>query len=297
VNVNVGSFSDESDVAPMPIPANAPIEGAPAPGDNHVLVLDKSSCWLYELYQGSVSAGQWSATGSTIWDLLGYNNRPYTWTSADAAGLPIFPGLVRFDEVSAGAINHAIRFTVPATQSGFVSPATHWAGNSSTSPIPMGLRLRLKSSFNVSTFSANNQVILNAMKKYGLILADNGSAMFITGAPDNRWNDSDLHLLGSVTAANFEVVQMPTIITRTNVPQGTAPVIGSFTASSTSVTAGTAVTLSWQATGASYYVINPQIGPVRGNSLGVTPAATTTYTLSATNSFGRTNATVTVTVH
>lgn len=298
VNVNIGAFSDESDVVPMPIPANAPIEGAPAAGDNHVLVLDKNGCWLYELYQGSVTAGgQWSATGAAVWDLQAYNNRPYTWTSADAAGLPIFPGLVRFDEVASGSINHAIRFTVPATKSAFVSPATHWAGNSSTSPIPMGMRLRLKSTFNVSTFSANNQVILNAMKKYGLILADNGSAIFITGAPDNRWDDNDLHQLGTVTAANFEVVQMPTVITSGNVPQGTAPTISSFTASATSVTAGTAVTLSWQATGASYYLVNPQAGPVRGNSAVVNPSATTTYTLAATNEFGRSNASVTITVH
>jgi hypothetical protein len=297
VNVNVGQFSDESDVVPMPIPADAPIEGAPNPGDNHVLVLDKSSCWLYELYQGSFSAGQWSATGSAIWDLQTYNNRPYTWTSADAAGLPIFAGLVRFDEVASGAINHAIRFTVPGTESAFVSPATHWAGTDSKSPIPMGIRLRLKSTFNVSTFSANNQVVLNAMKKYGLILADNGSAIFISGAPDSRWDNNDLHLLGSVTAANFEVVQLPTVITSANVPQGASPAIGSFTASATSVAAGTAVTLSWQATGASYYLVNPQAGPVRGNSVAVTPSATTTYTLTATNSFGRSTASVTVQVH
>jgi hypothetical protein len=297
VNVNIGQFSDESDVVPMPIPIDAPIEGAPNPGDNHVLVLDKSSCWLYELYQGSVTAGQWSATGSAIWDLQTYNNRPYTWTSADAAGLPIFAGLVRFDEVASGAINHAIRFTVPSTESAFVSPATHWAGTDNTSPIPMGIRLRLKSTFNVSTFSANNQVILNAMKKYGLILADNGSAIFISGVPDSRWDNNDLHLLGSVTAANFEVVQLPTVITSANVPQGASPAIGSFTASATSVAAGTAVTLSWQATGASYYLVNPQPGAVRGNSVVVTPSATTTYTLTATNSFGRSNASVTVQVH
>jgi hypothetical protein len=204
---------------------------------------------------------------------------------------------VRFDEVASGAIRHAIRFTVPGTKSAFVSPATHWAGNDSTSPIPMGMRLRLKSGFNVSGFSANNQVILNAMKKYGLLLADNGSAMFITGAPDSRWDNNDLHQLGTVTASNFEVVQMPTIITSTNVPSGAAPTIGSFTASSTSITAGTAVTLSWQATGASYYLMNSLVGPVRGNSVVVTPSATTTYVLTATNSFGRRTASVTVTVH
>jgi hypothetical protein len=225
-----------------------------------------------------------------------YNNRPLTWTSADAAGLPIFAGLVRFDEVAAGAINHAIRFTVPVTKSAFVSPATHWAGNSSSSPIPMGMRLRLKAGFNVSGFSASNQVILNAMKKYGLLMADNGSAMFITGAPDSRWDNTDLHKLGTVTADNFEVVQMPATITSANVPQGSAPTISSFTASATSVTAGTAVTLSWQAAGASYYLLDP-VGPVRGNSVVVNPSATTIYTLSATNSFGRTQKTITIQVH
>jgi len=296
VAVNVGGFASQSDVVPSPIPATAPIEGFPTAGDNHVLVLDKSNCWLYELYQGSVTAGQWSATASTVWDLQTYNNRPYTWTSADAAGLPIFPGLVRFDEIANGAINHAIRFTVPGTKAAFVSPATHWAGTDSTSPIPMGMRLRLKSGFNVSTFSATNQIILNAMKKYGLLLADNGSPMFISGTPDSRWDNNDLHLLGNVTASNFEVVQIPTVITSANVPTGTAPTIGSFTTSATHVAAGTAVTLTWQATGASYYLVTPQAGPVRGNSVVVNPAATTTYTLSATNAFGRTKATVTVQV-
>ncbi|HEX7288488.1 MAG TPA: hypothetical protein VF532_20050 [Candidatus Angelobacter sp.] len=297
VSVNVGQFAGESDVVPMRLPATAPIEGAPNPGDNHVLLLDKSNCWLYELYQGALTAGQWSATGSAVWDLETYNDRPYTWTSADAAGLPIFPGLVRFDEVAAGAINHAIRFTVPGTKSAFVSPATHWAGTNSSSPIPMGLRLRLKSTFDVSKFSAANQVILNAMKKYGLLLADNGSAMFLSGAPDSRWDNNDLHLLGTVTASNFEVVQMPAAITSTNVPAGAAPTIASFTASSLNVTAGTAVALTWQASGASYYLVNPQIGPVRGNSVTANPSATTTYTLTATNAFGRKTASVTITVH
>jgi len=296
VAVNVGAFANQSDIVPSPIPVTAPIEGFPTAGDNHVLVLDKSNCWLYELYQGSVTAGQWSATSTTVWDLQTYNNRPYTWTSADAAGLPIFPGLIRFDEIVNGAINHAIRFTVPGTKAAFVSPATHWAGTDSASPIPMGMRLRLKSGFNVSTFSTTNQIILNAMKKYGLLLADNGSPMFISGTPDSRWDNNDLHLLGGVTASDFEVVQLPTVITSGNVPTGTAPTIGSFTSSAPHVAAGTAITLTWQATGASYYLVTPQAGPVRGNSVVVNPAATTTYTLSATNAFGRTKATVTVQV-
>lgn len=295
-NVVVNIYAGESDVTPMPIPASAPIEGAPNPGDNHVLVLDKSGCWLYELYQGSLSNGQWSASGAAIWDLQNSNNRPYTWTSADAAGLPIFPGLVRYDEVAAGSIKHAIRFTVPKTKSAFVSPATHWAGTNSTSPIPMGMRLRLNSSFDVSTFSAANQVILNAMKKYGLILADNGSAIFISGAPDSRWDNNDLHQLGTVTASHFEVVQMPVAITSSNVPTGSAPTISSLTASATTVSPGTSVTLNWQANGASYFFVNPQIGPVRGTSAVVNPTATTTYTLTATSAYGRNTASITIQV-
>lgn len=296
VNVSVGAFASESDITPMPIPASAPIEGFPNPGDNHVLVVDKTNCFLYELANGAVSGGNWSAAGTTVWDLQTYNNRPYTWTSADAAGLPIFPGLVRFDEVSANALNHAIRMTVPATRSAFVSPATHWAGNSSTSPIPMGMRLRLKSTFDVSTFSANNKVILNAMKKFGMIVADNGSAMFISGVPDSRWDNNDLHLLGNVAASNFEVVQMPTLITSANVPTGPGPAITGFTASPTHVAANGNVTLAWQATGASYYLIGPQVGPVRGNSVVVNPSTTTTYTISAVNAFGKNTANVTVNV-
>ena len=296
VNVAVSAYATESDITPTPIPANAPIEGAPNPGDNHVLVLDKSGCWLYEFYQGSFANGQWSASGSAIWDLQNYNNRPYTWTSADAAGLPIFPGLVRYDEVAAGSIKHAIRFTVPRTTSAFVSPATHWAGTNSTSPIPMGMRLRLKSSFDVSTFSPANQAILNAMKKYGLILADNGSAMFISGAPDSRWDNNDLHQLGTVTASNFEVVQMPVAITSSNVPTGAAPTISSLSASAMIVLPGTSVTLNWQANGAAYYFVNPQVGPVRGTSVVVNPTSTTTYTLTATNSYGRNTASITIQV-
>jgi len=203
---------------------------------------------------------------------------------------------VRYDEVAAGSIKHAIRFTVPRTTSAFVSPATHWAGTNSTSPIPMGMRLRLKSSFDVSTFSPANQAILNAMKKYGLILADNGSAMFLSGAPDSRWDNNDLHQLGTVTASNFEVVQMPVAITPSNVPTGAAPTISSFSASAMTISSGTSVTLNWQANGASYYFVNPQVGPVRGTSAAVNPTSTTTYTLTATNTYGRNTASITIQV-
>ena len=224
--------------------------------------------------------------------------RPYTWTSADAAGLPIFAGLVRYDEVAAGKIAHALRFTLPQSQAAFVPPASHWAANS-TNPLaaPMGMRLRLKASYDISSFSTNVQVILKALQKYGMIMADNGSAMYISGAPDNRWDNNDLHNLSQVPASAFEVVQMNPVYTSANVPQGAAPSIGSFTTSSSSVSSGSSVTLSWAVSGATYMIVSPQVGAVRGTSVSVMPTQTTTYTLYATNQYGRTTATVTVTVN
>lgn len=300
VDVNYMAYGDESDPGPMPIPVNAAIEGYPNPGsgDRHVLVLDNANCFLYELYSSYPQTSTWNADSGAVWDLLSNEQRPYQWTSADAAGLPIFPGLVRYDEVAAGQIRHAIRFTLARTRAAFTPPASHWAANS-TDPNapPMGMRLRLKASFNVSGFSAANQVILNAMKKYGLILADNGSSMYISGAPDDRWDNNDLHALGNVHASDFEVVQMNPVYTAANVPAGVSPQIGSLTASATNVSAGTSVTLSWQATGASYVIISPGLGAVRGTSASVTPSKTTTYTLYATNAFGRATAAVTITVH
>ena len=300
VPVTLGAFFDESDPGPEPISSNALIEGYPKPGngDRHVLVLEKDSCWLYELYHASLSKGNWSADSTAIWDMTINEQRPYTWTSADAAGLPVFVGLARYDEVAAGAINHALRFTVPTTQRAFVLPATHWAStNTSTNAPPMGLRLRLKASFDISGYPADDQVILTAMKKYGLILADNGSGIFISGAPDNRWNNADLNLLKQITASNFEVVQTGTIYTPANVPTGPSPTISSFSANPTMVSAGQPVTLSWSVTNSTYNIIDPTAGPVRGTSIVVNPSATTTYTLYTTNQFGRTTATVTVTVH
>jgi hypothetical protein len=300
VPVTLGAFFDESDPGPEPIPSNALIEGYPKPGngDRHVLVLEKDGCWLYELYKATLKGGKWSADATSIWDMTINEQRPYTWTSADAAGLPIFVGLARYDEVAAGAINHALRFTVPTSQRAFVLPATHWA-STTTDPNapPMGTRLRLKATFNVSSFPADDQVILNALKKYGMILADNGSAIFISGAPDDRWNNNNLNLLKSITASNFEVVQMGTIYTPANVPTGPSPTISSFTANPMSVTAGSPVTLSWSVSNSVYNLIDPQAGAVRGTQIVLAPAATTTYTLYATNQYGRTTATVTVTVH
>jgi hypothetical protein len=300
VPINFTAYGSESDPGPMPIPVTALIEGYPAPGsgDRHVLVLDSSNCWLYELYSSYPNAASWNAASAAVWDLTADEQRPYTWTSADAAGLPIFPGLARYDEVAAGQINHALRFTLQSSRAAFVLPATHWAANSSNAlAAPMGMRLRLKASFDISSFSAANQVILAALKKYGMIMADNGSSMYISGAPDDRWNNSDLHNLGSVTAADLEVIQMNPIYTSANVPSGASPAISSFTASSQSVSAGTQVTLSWSVTGASYLIVSPDVGAVRGTSVTVTPSQSTTYTLYATNAFGRTTATINITVH
>ncbi|MGB8542916.1 MAG: IPT/TIG domain-containing protein [Candidatus Acidiferrales bacterium] len=300
VVINFTAYGSESDPGPMPVPANAPIEGYPNPGsgDRHVLVIDNSTCWLYELYSAyPQNDGSWNAASAAVWDLTADGQRPVTWTSADAAGLSIFAGLARYDEVASGEIKHALRFTLQNSRAAFVPPASHWAANSTSQfAAPMGMRLRLKSSFDISGFSAANQVILTALQQYGMIMADNGSNMYISGAPDDRWNNDDLHNLDQVTAADFEVVTMNPIYTQSNLPVGASPVINSFTASASTVASGTPVTLQWTATGASYFDLTPQIGAIRGNNVVVTPSQTTTYTLNATNEFGRTTVTVTITV-
>jgi hypothetical protein len=298
VTINFTEFGDESDPGPMPIPLNAPIEGDPNPsGDQHVLILDNSNCWLYELYNASPSGSAWNAGSAAVWDLTADEQRPYTWTSADAAGLPIFPGLARYDEVAAGAINHALRVTLNSSIAAFTPPASHWAATSTNAnAAPMGMRLRLKASFDISGFSAANQVILTALQKYGMIMADNGSNMYISGAPDDRWSNDDLHNLGSVTNQDFDVVQMDPIYTAANIPTGAVPSISSFTASPQSVSAGTPVTLSWAVTGASYLIVSPDIGATRGTSVVVSPSQTTTYTLYATNAFGRSTASLNIAV-
>jgi hypothetical protein len=300
VAINFTAYASESDPGPMPVPASAPIEGYPNPGsgDRHVLVLDNSNCWLYELYSSYPQTdGSWNAASAAVWDLQNDEQRPLTWTSADAAGLSVFAGLARYDEVASGAIKHALRFTLQNSRAAFVPPASHWAATTTNaSAAPMGMRLRLKSSFDISGFSATNQVILTVLQKYGMIMADNGSNMYISGAPDDRWDNDDLHNLDQVTAADFEVVQMNPIYTQSNLPTGAVPVIASFSASPTTVSAGANVTLSWNVTGASYLDVTPQVGAVRGNSVVVTPSQTTTYTLNATNEFGRSTATFTITV-
>ena len=203
-------YADESDPGPYPIPLDAPIEGGSAStGDRHVLTLDVDNKLLYEVFDAhyNTTAGRWEAGSGAIWDLDGNALRPAGWTSADAAGLPILPGLVRYDEVASGEITHALRFTVPRTQKAYVYPATHYA-SSSTDPglPPMGLRVRLKAGYDISGFPVEVQVILRALKKYGMIVADNGSAWYISGAPDPRWNDDALHALSLVKGSDFEAV-------------------------------------------------------------------------------------------
>ena len=300
VKITYKLYGDESDPGPMPIPSNAPIEGYPKPGngDRHVLVLDRDNCWLYELY-GSHEAknGNWSAGSGAVWNLLADETRPYTWTSADAAGLPIFPGLARYDEVAAGAINHALRFTLQYSQAAFTPPASHWAANSTSQyAAPMGMRMRLKSTFNISGFPPQSQVILRALQQYGMIMADNGSSIYISGAPDDRWDNDDLGALKSVPASAFEVLLISPLYTQENIPQGANPTITSFTANPQTVSPGAPVTLSWNVSGQEYNIISPQVGLVAGTSLVVTPPKTTTYTLYSTNQYGRTTAKAKVTV-
>lgn len=201
-------YDDESDPGPYAVPLNAPIEGGPnATGDRHAIAIDTTNCILYELYRAFPGASSWTADSGAIYDLRSNALRPLTWTSADAAGLPIAPGLVTVDEVLSGEIRHAIRFTAPQTRREFVWPARHYASSLTGTQYPrMGERFRLKASFDISPYPADVQVILRAMKKYGIILADNGSAWYITGAPHASWNDDELHDLGGIKGSDFEVV-------------------------------------------------------------------------------------------
>jgi hypothetical protein len=197
-------YADESDPGPYPIPSSPKIEGG---SDAHLLLWDTEGCNLYEIFAASKSGGQWSGGSGAIWDLRSNALRPDGWTSADAAGLPILPGLVRHDEVAAGAILHALRFTAPRTCSNHVYPARHDAGSyGCASYPPMGLRVRLKASVDISGFPAQAQVILVALKRYGMLLADNGSPWYVTGAPNAGWDDDALHTLQQLHGSDFEAV-------------------------------------------------------------------------------------------
>jgi hypothetical protein len=210
--IHYTAYGDESDPGPFPVPPRAPVEGGNgSDGDRHLLVVDRSACKLYELYRAFYVAKprpHWNADSGTEWDLRSAARRPEGWTSADAAGLPIFPGLVRYDEVAAGHLEHAIRVTFDSTRNAWVHPASHCAGDTAeASAPPMGLRLRLKAGYGLGRFSGAAKTIAQAMKRYGLIVADNGSNWYFSGSSDSRWDDGNLDQLKRIPGSAFEVVK------------------------------------------------------------------------------------------
>jgi len=209
------AYPDQSDPGPYPFPKNTRIEGGKgAKGDRHALVVGEKSCKLYETYDTFYVGPGWRAANGAVFDLSSNKLRPDCWTSADAAGLPITPALVKYAEVQNGVIEHAMRFTVATTQAAYQHPATHYASsNQDPNEPPMGLRVRLKASFDTSSFTGESLVVLTALKKYGMFLADNGSDWYISGATDTRWNDNDLDQLKTVSASNFEVVKLGQLYT------------------------------------------------------------------------------------
>jgi hypothetical protein len=236
-------YADESDPGPYPVPPGAPIEGGPAStGDRHVLVVDKDQCRLWELYSAYPQGGgsSWTAGSGATWSMTSNAMRPLGWTSGDAAGLPVLPGLVRYEEVVAGQIDHAIRFTAPRTADAYVWPASHKAPTGGSADPPMGAWFRLAAGYDISGFSATNQVILQAMKTHGMVLADNGSSWFTSGAPNPGWNDDDLQLLRSVPGSAFEAVDVSSLpvsptsyAVRTGAPSTTSTTVPPPTTTST----------------------------------------------------------------
>jgi hypothetical protein len=280
------TYADESDPGPYATPLNAPIEGGSgSTGDRHVISVDTDHCILYELYSAYPQSASWGAGSGAIFNLLSNALRPSGWTSADAAGLPVFPGLVRYDEIAAGEIRHAIRFTVPQTQKAFVWPARHYASSlTGTQYPPMGARFRLRASFDISGYSPTNQIILRALNKYGMILADNGSAWYLSGAPDDRWNNDDLHKLGAILGSDFEAVDVSSLMIDPNSGQAkqsttvsvtvgpasaTVPVntAAQFTAT---VTNATTQSVNWTVNGAPGG--NSTVGLISTNGLYTAPA-------------------------
>jgi len=207
--VHYTAYGDESDPGPFPVPKGAPVEGGNgSDGDRHVLVIDRASCTLYELYRAFFTGGHWNADSGTRWDLRSAARRPDSWTSADAAGLPVFPGLVRYDEVAAGHLDHAIRVTFDSTRNAWVHPASHCAGDTSNPNAPaMGTRLRLEAGYGLGGFSGGAKVIAEALKRYGMIVADNGSNWYFSGSSDRRWDDDNLNQLKRIPGSAFQVVR------------------------------------------------------------------------------------------
>lgn len=203
-------YASESDKGPYPIPRRPKIEGG---SDRHMLIVDRDNCVLYELYAARKTTTGWRAGSGAIWNLKSNALRPAGWTSADAAGLPILPGLVRYDEVAAGVIRHALRFTAPVTRRQYIFPARHFAADSNDASLPpMGLRVRLKASVDISRFGPQARVLLQALKDYGMILADNGSPWYVTGAPSAGWDDDDMHELQTLHGSDFEAVDTSSLV-------------------------------------------------------------------------------------
>lgn len=205
-------YADESDAGPYPIPENPAIEYS---SDHHILTVDTDDCKLYEIYAASFEHGKWRGGSGAIWDLNSNALRPETWTSADAAGLPILPGLVRYDEIAQGEIMHALRFTAEET-AGYIWPARHQTSDPQGGVPPMGARFRLKADYDISGFPPEMQILLKAMKTYGIMLADNGSNWYVTGAPDERWDNDMLHSLDTLTGNDFEAVDTSSLMVDPN---------------------------------------------------------------------------------
>ncbi len=324
VGINVIDYATESEVVVAPYPAGdyVAIEGDPTDcggwpdtyiGDNHTLVLDRHTCWIYETFQTNRCNGLYDVASETIWDGVNYNARPWGWTSGDAAGLSIFAGTLKYTEAASGTVSHAIRFTMEPTLGDsnggyFVLPASHAASSTTTANLlPEGARLRLKSSVNISGYSAINQAILTGLKNFGMILADNGGNLEPIGDTDPNWNDSDLGNLHAITVSDFEVVQMTpsykgmdSVSAPTDYPES-LPSITSFSASPTTVNPGSSTTFSYTVTGTNYdanygaetgvpYAYIDNVGPIRltgpcpcSGTVTITPTATQTYTLYAMN--------------
>ncbi len=310
ISYDPAAYLDQSDVTPQPVNSTVVIEGGPtdcqgAPtSDQHTLIVDKHGCFLYETDGMGTCKGAYTAYGSTVvWDLVSNERRPYSYTSADAAGLPIFPLIAKYDEAAAGAMNHALRMTFTQTKIGangpfYVDPATHGAGSCCWgSSLLMGDRIRLKASFDPTTLGTLSPIamaFINTLKTYGAYVADNGATGLVQVAADPRWNQADLNPLYALPLSEFEVLQAGTVMSTGAPPTGTAPVISQLIASPSTVPAGAAVSLSWQSTGSYDYV--QEAGPARGGSLVVKPAATTTYHVVSSNQFGRSTSAVTVNV-
>jgi hypothetical protein len=273
-------YDDESDPGPYPIPPDAPIEGGSlSDGDRHVLVLDKDNCILYEIYDAHPQGdGTWHAGSGAVYNLKSNALRPAGWTSADAAGLPILPGLVRYDEVASGEIDHALRFTVPQTQRKYVWPARHFASSlTGTQYPPMGQRFRLKATVDISGYSPQVRVILTALKKYGMILADNGSSWYISGVPDERWNNDVLHQLGNIKGSDLEAVDVSSLMINSNsgeAQQGgtTATITVTSPKGGENWKTGSTHTITWTSTGS---VGNVKIQLLKGGSPVLTISSST----------------------